>query len=471
MDKDKEKGTPAVVGQNVPTSKNSMPIIAQNQPVNQGNLPEGTGCVPDAPTSAKGKRSKGSKVLSIQSKVYSVALKFYDEQLPKGEQAFVDAVRNSDKRLVQVLAIKHDRDLVSDGIWQVAQVKPHWHVIVRMNDRKRSMRVKNILDGLCIEFRPNVDDALWAGHGVETIGNFAGYATYLTHDTDEAIKDAKERYDVSEIVSNLTPEEVEQVREGYVRVSEQRKVSQAELIALDKEAFDMGYNMKNFTEWYNEQPFSVRSNAKMRVIRESYDRGVEARIEQGQELNRLCIFIQGASNTGKTYAAKKALEGRRILSVGGGGTGKFDRLRPDHDAIVVDDDVCPNLLNMTDNYITHAYKRNSNNPAWAGRYFVVTSNLTFEEWLEACGIRTRDGYNQPSEHMKAMTSRFFVARLKADASGVNHLALKSPSTRGSVDEQWERANMFMEFKRAFDDTIAGYAPKSNSVDYSAIIEP
>ncbi len=86
-----------------------------------------------------------------------------------------------------------------------------------------------------------------------------------------------------------------------------------------------------------------------------------------------------------------------------------------------------------------------------------------------------------------MTSRFFVARLKADASGVNHLALKSPSTRGSVDEQWERANMVttrgsvdeqweranmvMEFKRAFDDTIAGYAPKSNSVDYSAIIEP
>ncbi len=70
-----------------------------------------------------------------------------------------------------------------------------------------------------------------------------------------------------------------------------------------------------------------------------------------------------------------------------------------------------------------------------------------------------------------MTSRFFVSRLKADESCVIHLALNSPSTGGSVDEQWERANMFMEFKRAFDDTIAGYAPKSNSVDYSAIIEP
>lgn len=466
MDNTKEKGTPAVEGQNVPSCNKAMTTIPQDTLINQG-----VGCVPDKPRGQKGGKSKDDKTLSLYSKVYSVALKFYEEQLPYGEQAFIDAVRGSDKRYVQVLAIKHDRDEVSDGIWAVASVKPHWHVIVRMTDRKKSLRVKNILEGLCVVFRPQIDDALWKGHGVETIGNFAGYATYLTHDTEQAIKDAKERYDVSEIISNLTLEEVEQVREGYMRVSEGRKVSQAELVALDKEAFDMGYNMKNFTEWYNEQPFSVRSNAKMRVIRESYDRGVEARIEQGQELNRLCIFIQGAPNTGKTYASKKALEGRRILSVGGGGTGKFDRLRPDHDAIVIDDDVCPNLLNMTDNYITHAYKRNSNNPAWAGRYFVVTSNLTFEEWLEACGIRTRDRYNQPSEHMKAMTSRFFIARLKSDANGVNHLALSSPSTRGSVQEQMERADAFVTFKKIFDDTIAGYVPTYNSVDFSAIVEP
>lgn len=462
-----KKDAPAIAGQNAPIPKNSEDSIAQNPPIYQGVTPDD---LPDGAQKKRFKRDK-AKLIGIHQKVYSVAFKFYEEQLPLGEAAFIDAVRGSDKRMAQVMAIKHDRDIVTDGIWQCAAVKPHWHVIVRMTERNRSMRVGTILKALNIEYRPKIDDALWMGHGVETVGNFAGYAVYLTHDTEQAVMDAKERYDVSEIVSNLSPEEIAQVREGYIRVSERRKVTQDELVALDKEAFDMGYAMQDFDRWYNEQPFGVRSNAKMKVIRESYDRGVKVRVDEHQEINRLCVFIQGAPNTGKTYAAKHALGGKRTLSVGGGGTGKFDLLRPDHEAIVIDDDVCPNLLNMTDNYICRAYKRNSNNPAWSGRYFVVTSNMSFRDWLEACGVRTEDRWGHPSAHYKAMLSRFFVCRLKADENGVNHLALTSASTRGSQVEQVERADMFMEFKRAFDDTIAGYAPGMNFVDFSAIIEP
>lgn len=450
---------PAVAGQSAPYLETSVDSIPQNQTVNQGGG-----------TNKRFKRDK-TKILGIHQKVYAVAFKFYDEQLPWGEQAFIDAIRNSDRRIAQVLAIKHYRDTVTDGIWAVSIVKPHWHTIVRMTSRNRSMRVGTILDALRIRYRQGVDDRLWQEHGVETIGDFAGYAVYLTHETEEAIRDAKERYEVSEFISNLSIEEIEQVRAGYTRVSEKRKLSQDELVALDKEAFDMGYAMKNFDCWYNEQPFVVRSNAKMKVIKESYDRGVKVRVDEHQEINRLCVFIQGDTNTGKTYAAKKALEGKRVLSVGGGGTGKFDLLRADHEAIVIDDDVCPNLLNMTDNYICRAYKRNSNNPVWSGRYFVVTSNLTFEEWLGASGIGTKDFYGGPSTHYKAMLSRFFVCRLKADANGVNHLALISPSTRGSADEQIKRADMFMDFKRKFDATISGYSPRSNKVDFSAIIEP
>lgn len=458
---------PAVAGQGAPSPKTAENSIAQNTLINQGVTPD------DLPGGSAKKRFKKdkTKVLGYHQKVYAVAFKFYEEQLPWGEQAFIEAVRNSDKRKAQVLAIKHYRDTVTDGIWAVATVKPHWHVIVRMTRRNDSMRVSRILESLCIKYRPGIDDVLWQEHGVETVGNFGGYAVYLTHETEEAIRDAKERYDISEIVSNLTIDEIEQVREGYIRVSEKRKLSQDELVALDKEAFAMGYDMKDFDRWYNEQPFAVRSNAKMKVIKESYDRGVKVRVDEHQEINRLCVFIEGGANTGKTYASKKALDGKRILSVGGGGTGKFDLLRPDHEAIVVDDDVCPNLLNMTDNYICRAYKRNSNNPAWAGRYFIVTSNLTFKAWLEACGIRTDDGWGNVTAHYVAMKSRFFVCRLKADANGVNHLALTSPSRRGSAQEQIERANMFMDFKRKFDATIAGYAPGSNLVDFSAIIEP
>lgn len=116
----------------------------------------------------------------------------------------------------------------------------------------------------------------------------------------------------------------------------------------------------------------------MKTIRESYDRGVNARIEEGAEMLRLCVFIHGEPNSGKTYASEKALSDKRYLTIKGGGSGKFDNLRVDHEAIIIDDDVCPNLLNMTDNYICRAYKRQSNNPAWTGNILLlqVTTHLT-----------------------------------------------------------------------------------------------
>ena len=285
-----------------------------------------------------------------------------------------------------------------------------------------------------------------------------------------SMQDGKQIYNMSEYISNLDIEEITQVREGYLRLIVNRKIQQDELEALDREAFALGYNMQNFTQWYDAQPFVVRSNAKIRVIRESYSRGVEVRIEENQELNRVCIFIQGEPNTGKTYAAKAALSGQAVLSVGGGGTGKFDKLRPDHNAIIIDDDICPNLLNMSDNYICRAYKRNNNNPAWAGKYFIVTSNMTFSDWLERCGIHTIDGRSQISTpHYVAMDSRFFICRLVCE-NGINRLALTSPSTRGSCSAQIQRADAYVTFVEKFNAVIATYTPTINTVDYSCIIE-
>lgn len=69
---------------------------------------------------------------------------------------------------------------------------------------------------------------------------------------------------------------------------------------------------------------------------------------------RLCVFIYGEPNSGKTCTPEKALSGKRYLTVKGGSTGKFDNLRVDHQSIIIADDVCANLLNMTDNYICRA---------------------------------------------------------------------------------------------------------------------
>lgn len=226
---------------------------------------------------------------------------------PNATPNFIDAIKATNPKDFQVLAIRHDRDEMTDGIWAVANVKPHWHVIVQLTDQSRRIRVKQILAGLGIVYRQGLDDDLWKEHGVETIGNFAGYAGYLTHETAEAIRDAKERYDISEIVSNLTSEEIQQVREGFIRVSEKRKLTQEDLITLDREAYDCGYALKTLEDWFADQPFNVRSAAKLKVITEHYYHGVEARIREHVEVKRVCIYIQGAPNRGRTYAAEHAL--------------------------------------------------------------------------------------------------------------------------------------------------------------------
>ena len=302
--------------------------------------------------------TKKTKPLGLHSRVYTIAVKCYDEQLPYGLEKLKENIHNIDKAdlpALQVLAIVHDRDIITDGIWSCPLEKRHIHLIARCKNRKDRFYVSKFLSEIGIYFRPSKDDALWRAHGVESVGKFDDYAMYLTHETTQAIADGKERYELSEIISNLTEEEIKQVREGYIRVAaSELKLSADALAALDKEAFDLGHELQDFNAWYDAQPFSVRSNTHMRTIKESYNRGVTKRIEEHQEINRICIFIHGERNTGKTYAAIHALQGKKVLSVGGGGTGKFDNLTPSHDAIVVDDDVLPNLLNIGDKYICQA---------------------------------------------------------------------------------------------------------------------
>lgn len=414
-------------------------------------------------------RKKVHKLLSISSKVYSFALKFYDEQLPFGIQETINAIRQTDKDKFQVLLICHDRDEVSDGIWSVATEKRHYHLICRCTNCKDRIRIYQMLNWFHIYYRPGLDNILLKNYAVETVGDFKAYAVYLTHETEEAKKDNKELYNVNEIISNLSLDEIKAVRDGYIRISDaSSKVTMSKLAKLDEEAYKLGYELKSFDNWYNALSFNVRSNSKMKTIEQSYQRGVRKRIDEKPEITRLCVYIMGDANTGKTYASKKALAGKKILNVGGGGSGKFDKLKADHDAIIIDDDVCPNLLNMADNYICYAYKRNKDNPPWAGKYLIVTSNLPFNEWLRKCGINVNANCSRNS-HYTAMLSRFYICALVKTADGKNKLACVNVSDRGSKIEQEERRTMFEAFRQAFDETIAQYTPTDTVVDYSSTL--
>lgn len=422
----------------------------------------------------RGNRKKfKNKIINQNQSLASLALKFYSEQVPKGFQYVAERIRLMDKSSYQCIGIVHDRDIIPEDFWTASSEKPHMHVIVRPTKSSNRFRVSKLLDYLGVVFRPGIDDSILEHGALETVKDFPSYTLYLTHDTEQAIADGKAQYPEEELISNLDIDEIRQVKAGYRRVSvTQSKVTYEELVSLDADAYKLGYEFGDFDFWYRSQSFAVRSHSKMKTIRESYDMGVADRLREKPDVLRLCIFIKGMKDTGKTYASIQALAGKQFLSVSGGGTGKFDNLMAHHDAIIIDDDVCPNLLNMSDNYVCRAYKRMKNNPAWTGQYLIVTSNLEFEDWVRACGIHTRDYFDKHTEQYNAVRSRFYICQIQYNhMENCNYLALKVPSTRGNDSEQAERLRMFIAFKSLFDVTIANYIPTpKGAVDYDSYID-
>ena len=400
------------------------------------------------------------KILHLDSKVNALAIKCYDEQLVKDWDYTVELIRNIDKTDYYVEGICHDRDTYAEAgsFWKSAYEKRHYHILFKCKNskgKKSRIRVRQVMEMLGIAFRQQIDDELWRHHGVETIRqSFAGYSLYLTHDTHEAIADGKEQYDLDEVKSNLTMEELEQIRDGYIRLADpDKKVTVKDMEELDIIAYNLGKDLKDFSSWYDSLDFKYRSHSKITTVIESYSRGVKNRIKEDKGVLRLCVFVQGQPNTGKTYAALHALDGKRIHTVEGGGTGKFDALRADHEAIIISDDTCPNLLNMSDNYICMAYRRGSNNPAWAGNYFIVTSNMDFVDWVRDCGVKKQD-------HIDALKSRFFICEIEKK-DDEKPLRLLSASTRGTEEERSKRMDMFMEFQNKYNSIMSAYVPEDN----------
>lgn len=430
-------------------------------------MPDPAPSVNSAEESSSKKKTKALKhnVLSVEQRVRQAAFKFYGEQLPLGEDDFEAAVRALDPKTYQVLAIKHDRDEYSDGVWDIATEKPHWHVIVRTVDKNRRFRVAWMLEQLHIVYRKGLDDLLMANHGIETVGNFAGYAVYLTHDTPEAEKDAKTKYDIADIKSNLSLECVEQVRQGYVNPSEKRKFTSEELRKLDKEAYNLGLELGNFENWYRDFDYELRNKTGMRIIRESYEAGIKKRVKSKRFVLRCSIYIEGDKNMGKTTCAEEALKLIGLtddeIFIPADGPGKFDDLNATHKAIVLDDMPCPNLLQMSDDRICFPYKRQKGCPPWAGQYLIITSNKPFNNYIAECG-------NFNKKNIEALHSRFYICSVSELNMLHEHHKQLAPfeyNTRGKKERQLERYELFKKFRTEFDRLIYDYDTDNEKVDF------
>lgn len=467
----------------IPTKKTkkeeapSLPTIAAstspNGLENQSSL---SPIIEDQPEEVKAKNKKKELPknlggLTMESKVPNLSVKIYEEQLTVSLEEFAELVRNIDPKDYWVLAIIHDRDIVADEIFVPAFKKRHLHILTIKQGKDASGRadrrkVSTILSMLKIVFRPGLDDMIWAERGVERIHDLGTMVAYLTHETEKAEREGKEVYNRDEIISNLQPDEIDQLRDGYLRISHSKhKATIDEQIELHAAAYKAGYeNAMTWRQFKATLPFIIqKSKSACSIFIEAYNQGVDDRMAERSEVLRLCVFIQGEHNQGKTYAAKHAFDdtGLRVREIGDGGkTGKMDDITEGDDVLVVDDATISDVLGMADNKVCKVYKRNAANPYWCGQYLVITSNESFEDWAKACYVKPRQ--------MEAAKSRFYICQIVDDGEK-RFLDCSQVSKRGTPEQQRRRLDMFLSFRDKFDAIIGAYRPNGEGVDYSALI--
>lgn len=359
-----------------------------------------------------------------------------------------------------IWGIVHDRDPRTDGdFWADSRLKPHAHLWVWARDRsgKAHKRVSTMMAEFGILAREE-DEPVWLAHGMEHIISLESSMLYATHDTAECKKEHKVHYGVSRVVKNFSDAEFMQYR-GLAEES-QETVSRVDWVRMDDEAYELGYSLGDWFGWYDGLPrVAKEAKNKIGICRERYDAGIMARISEDSYVTRLSIFIQGEHNTGKSTAVRYALEGMRSLDISGGGTGKLDRLTPVYEAIHLDDSTVSqdDLFALADDLMCNVYHRNSGNSFFCGSMFVVTSNLSFEDWVRSCGVRTHiriDDEIETDPQYDAIKNRFFICHVEA-VDGVLRLVCDHASNRGNLGK---KADMYTAFRDRFNEKIEGYIP-------------
>lgn len=439
-------------------------------------------------------KSKKNKHLTIHSRTLTLALKFYPEQmmtkqarqsitnpktgridyslwtdgnlLDQAKAYLNERIKNfsnyfnsfkspqdKSKRHWEVEAICHDKDEVAnpDDMFAPSIVKPHFHVIIRDANNNRFF-VETVLKALGLNYQKE-DSELFYEHGCTTVADFNAYSVYLTHETEQAKKDGKELYDLSEVMTNMPLDELKDIRAGYQRLQPKAKLSTSDWLKLADEATKLARDMGDFEEWSHETlNFVQRSETKFKHLHELYNKVLNDTVEQAPDLTRCCILISGKANDGKSYTTRHALQamGETIYNARSG-SGKYDGLTSRATAMVFDDRRITDALKVTDNCATVVHGRGTgNDKPWLGHYVVVTTNLTPEEFFKSQVMNNSE--------VPAIATRFYVSKLIYDENRNGRLYATDYGIRGMYDDVSGRHELYEKFADSFNKTIKGYHP-------------
>ena len=434
-------------------------------PAGAGNTSKGTSQKTTtsniAESSSKGKTKKQEIKYTLEHSMKTIAIKIYEEQLGDGGiPELRKRVNAIDENKMQVIAIVHNRDVQGDDFFEPSKDKLHIHLIERSADGV-PRKIRTLLNSFSIKLRPEEDANLWE-HAVQKAGNFEKYAAYLTHETKEAVEEGKAKYEMEELISNMSKEEIRALQLPYIYTGKQ----QPKVATIDEQANwrtiarEAGYNMEPYEDFEDKVPLVILKSIE-RFIRSAYNKGLNDRVEEVRRSDfvRCAIFIKGKENEGKTYAAVHAFDdlGYKTICIDEATkTGKFDKLTAHHRVMIVDDAIINNVLGLADDRPVECYRRNKENPFFIGEYFIVTSNLSFDDWCRECGINNE-------RQLKAARSRFFVCE-NDEIDGEKYLRIDDTATRGQAEKRQKKIDMMVEFKIRYEALIRQYKPEEVVVD-------
>lgn len=464
-------------------------------------LPQGQANQPKS--KKKSKKSSGSASLSLWSEPRTVQLKFYVEQLmDPAKRAYYTNLLNaidsgkataldeaSAKQLenetcrrfwdllstfsyldFKVAGIYHNQDLTEDAgsSFKPSVKKGHWHVMAWRGSFKNPVKrfhLNNLVKELGLQYS-SADETVWKKDGAEQLKyGVPAFFMYLTHESLDAIQKAKHVYDRNLIAKNFSDEEADKIRLAYKRSMVKTALDWDYLAG---EAYSLGKKVGNFSRWADLH-FNVGQQAtrNFKVVREKYNEGLNIGITTLTDCPRCSIVISGVPNLGKTYTSRLALKKMGLATVTvASGTGKYDRVQPETDALIFDDTGVSDARNVLDNVGVVLHRRNSDDRPFKGKYVIITTNESHSIWTKktAIGVQTLEGKSlEEAESLQniieAVKSRVYFAHISASGK----LVLDKRQERGSQKDFAVHDKMFLEFKRAFDTERAGYVPASETL--------
>ena len=465
-------------------------------------LPQGQTSQPKS-KKKKSKKSSGSASLSLWSEPRTVQLKFYVEQLmdPAKRSFYTSLLASikagkataldeaSAKQLenetcrrfwdllstfsyldFKVAGIYHNQDLTEDAgsSFKPSVKKGHWHVMAWRGSFKNPVKrfhLNNLVKELGLQYS-SADETVWKKDGAEQLKHgVPAFFMYLTHESLDAINKAKHVYSRDLIAKNFSDEEAKKIRLAYKRSMVKTALDWDYLAG---EAYSLGKKVGNFSKWADLH-FSVGQQAtrNFTVVREKYNEGLNIGITTLTDCPRCSIVISGAPNLGKTYTSRLALKKMGLATVTvASGTGKYDRVQPETDALIFDDVGVSDARNVFDNVGVVLHRRNSDDRPFKGKYIIVTTNETHSVWTRktAIGVQNLEGKSlEEAESLQniiqAVESRVYFAHISASGK----LVLDKRQERGSQKDFAIHDKMFLEFKKAFDTERAGYVPASETL--------